>query len=196
MRETRTAEDVVQPEPAQPEELAVMRELDALIQADLRNWSLHMFGSGPRNLVDEARSRGPTVNANDFATVVHGREGRDDNASGAADSVGLHARTVPAARRVSRNEPSPCMRRRTAAERGVAPPRDDPSECSICLVMFEPGQTLKQAPCPGGHLFHKSCAERWFQDHGTCPLCRADLTQGSVARRLHAERAGARRRER
>lgn len=47
--------------------------------------------------------------------------------------------------------------------------------CSICLREFRHGQWLKRAPCPGSHVFHESCAKRWFQDHGSCPVCRADL---------------------
>eukprot|EP00930_Biecheleria_cincta_P075451 TRINITY_DN6261_c0_g1_i1.p1 TRINITY_DN6261_c0_g1~~TRINITY_DN6261_c0_g1_i1.p1 ORF type:complete len:226 (-),score=20.78 TRINITY_DN6261_c0_g1_i1:183-860(-) len=47
--------------------------------------------------------------------------------------------------------------------------------CSICLREFRHGQWLKRAPCPGCHVFHESCAKRWFQDHGSCPVCRADL---------------------
>mmetsp|Transcript_58411 Transcript_58411/g.135953 ORF Transcript_58411/g.135953 Transcript_58411/m.135953 type:complete len:177 (+) Transcript_58411:37-567(+) len=50
-------------------------------------------------------------------------------------------------------------------------------ECCICLTGFSPGQPLREAPCSSQHVFHEGCAVRWFRDHGTCPLCRADLQQ-------------------
>eukprot|EP00747_Dinoflagellata_sp_TGD_P209972 gnl/TRDRNA2_/TRDRNA2_83325_c0_seq3.p1 gnl/TRDRNA2_/TRDRNA2_83325_c0~~gnl/TRDRNA2_/TRDRNA2_83325_c0_seq3.p1 ORF type:complete len:256 (+),score=32.96 gnl/TRDRNA2_/TRDRNA2_83325_c0_seq3:110-877(+) len=49
------------------------------------------------------------------------------------------------------------------------------TECSICLATFLEGQQLKRIPCSGSHIFHEDCCRRWFNDHGTCPLCRTQV---------------------
>ncbi|KAL7086523.1 hypothetical protein ACP275_13G007000 [Erythranthe tilingii] len=44
-------------------------------------------------------------------------------------------------------------------------------ECSICLSEFEPKSEINQLSC--GHVFHKSCLEKWLNYwNTTCPLCR------------------------
>lgn len=44
-------------------------------------------------------------------------------------------------------------------------------ECSICLTEFEPKAEINQLSC--GHVFHKSCLEKWLNYwNKTCPLCR------------------------
>ncbi|CAJ1939522.1 unnamed protein product [Cylindrotheca closterium] len=50
------------------------------------------------------------------------------------------------------------------------------AECSICLQMYEPGQTIclaKNTKCK--HVFHQDCIEEWLKDHSDCPLCRVRL---------------------
>ncbi|GFQ05959.1 probable E3 ubiquitin-protein ligase xerico [Phtheirospermum japonicum] len=44
-------------------------------------------------------------------------------------------------------------------------------ECSICLSEFEPKAEINRLSC--GHVFHKSCLEKWLNYwNTTCPLCR------------------------
>ncbi|KAL6506793.1 hypothetical protein OROHE_022230 [Orobanche hederae] len=44
-------------------------------------------------------------------------------------------------------------------------------ECSICLSEFDPTTEINRLSC--GHVFHKSCLERWLNYwNTTCPLCR------------------------
>ncbi|XP_043688717.1 probable E3 ubiquitin-protein ligase XERICO [Telopea speciosissima] len=47
-------------------------------------------------------------------------------------------------------------------------------ECPVCLNRFETESEVNQLSC--GHLFHKSCLERWLDYLNiTCPLCRTPL---------------------
>ncbi|XAR55233.1 hypothetical protein NMG60_11035251 [Bertholletia excelsa] len=47
-------------------------------------------------------------------------------------------------------------------------------ECSVCLTEFEPEAKLDHLPC--GHVFHKTCLEKWFKCWNvTCPLCRTRM---------------------
>lgn len=51
----------------------------------------------------------------------------------------------------------------------------DPT-CSICLLNIEKWDKVAITPC--NHVFHKSCAEKWFCEecvHPTCPTCRTDI---------------------
>ena len=49
-----------------------------------------------------------------------------------------------------------------------------PADCSICLESCpHSGSASKCSTCE--HFFHKSCIQRWLQDHTTCPLCRSPM---------------------
>ena len=51
--------------------------------------------------------------------------------------------------------------------------------CSVCLCEFEVGDTLRRIPgC--GHEFHQECVDVWLSNHTTCPMCRLEVTRGSV----------------
>lgn len=50
-----------------------------------------------------------------------------------------------------------------------------PSECVICLVAWEPEDTIKVTPC--GHAFHEHCIEAWLKSARTCAMCRQDLVE-------------------
>lgn len=132
-----------------------------MIEEDLQTWSQQMFGTArSRNLVSEARSAAPLVNASRFLTVVHGRDGHGDMLPGApvssTDSSASRSHSTPAARRVMRSAARPGMRQRSSPDHSATLLINEPNECSICLAAFEPGQRLKQAPCPGRHRFHES----------------------------------------
>ncbi|KAF0906883.1 hypothetical protein E2562_013274 [Oryza meyeriana var. granulata] len=45
-------------------------------------------------------------------------------------------------------------------------------DCAICLDAFAAG---KEMPC--GHRFHGECLERWLGVHGSCPVCRRELSK-------------------
>mmetsp|Transcript_10213 Transcript_10213/g.11728 ORF Transcript_10213/g.11728 Transcript_10213/m.11728 type:complete len:415 (-) Transcript_10213:1723-2967(-) len=47
--------------------------------------------------------------------------------------------------------------------------------CSVCLMDFEEGETLRVLPCSGSHLFHQECIDRWLVKNDTCPQCREHL---------------------
>lgn len=52
------------------------------------------------------------------------------------------------------------------------------SECSVCLVSFEPNQSVVKLPC--SHCFHHACISKWLtQCKNTCPLCSAPITSAS-----------------
>lgn len=56
------------------------------------------------------------------------------------------------------------------------------SECSICLMAYEFGDTVswaKDEECD--HVFHEQCILQWLDLHNNCPLCRKLLiTEGDV----------------
>lgn len=43
--------------------------------------------------------------------------------------------------------------------------------CAICMDHDETtAEEIKTLAC--GHKFHKECVDRWFQEDGSCPMCR------------------------
>ncbi|KAK9163890.1 hypothetical protein Syun_004792 [Stephania yunnanensis] len=53
-------------------------------------------------------------------------------------------------------------------------------ECAVCLSEFEEQETLRWLPkCD--HVFHPDCIDAWLSSHSTCPVCRSDLSDLSVA---------------
>lgn len=53
-----------------------------------------------------------------------------------------------------------------------------PPDCPICCVDFDDVEPIVQAVCGSAHVFHRDCLGRWFENSGTCPICRACLSVG------------------
>ncbi|KAA8491049.1 E3 ubiquitin-protein ligase [Porphyridium purpureum] len=43
------------------------------------------------------------------------------------------------------------------------------AQCSICLMSFEVGDTVKWLPCT--HVYHSTCVDRWLGQSNSCPVC-------------------------
>ncbi|KAI8540842.1 hypothetical protein RHMOL_Rhmol08G0016200 [Rhododendron molle] len=49
--------------------------------------------------------------------------------------------------------------------------------CAVCVSEFEDNERLRLLPkCD--HAFHPECIDPWLASHSTCPICRANLSQG------------------
>ncbi|KAI8540844.1 hypothetical protein RHMOL_Rhmol08G0016400 [Rhododendron molle] len=49
--------------------------------------------------------------------------------------------------------------------------------CAVCVSEFEDSERLRWLPkCD--HVFHPECIDLWLASHSTCPICRANLSQG------------------
>eukprot|EP01024_Parvocaulis_polyphysoides_P011043 TRINITY_DN13891_c0_g1_i2.p2 TRINITY_DN13891_c0_g1~~TRINITY_DN13891_c0_g1_i2.p2 ORF type:complete len:201 (-),score=-0.60 TRINITY_DN13891_c0_g1_i2:1523-2125(-) len=46
--------------------------------------------------------------------------------------------------------------------------------CVICMDQFKAEQDIRQPSC--NHVFHKTCADKWFAFKLTCPLCATNLS--------------------
>jgi hypothetical protein len=42
--------------------------------------------------------------------------------------------------------------------------------CSICLLQYEAGDTVRRLRC--GHAFHLTCVDLWLSAHPACPVCK------------------------
>eukprot|EP00929_Paragymnodinium_shiwhaense_P097333 TRINITY_DN59055_c0_g3_i2.p1 TRINITY_DN59055_c0_g3~~TRINITY_DN59055_c0_g3_i2.p1 ORF type:complete len:284 (-),score=36.82 TRINITY_DN59055_c0_g3_i2:29-880(-) len=135
---------------------------------DLRNLDVAIAEAG--NALPDSSSyvsalrRGSSTGASmQRAPARHGVAGRPNMASFQAEA--LPSRAVDMSRFASVNHVGPAA--------AMAP-----SECSICLATFKIGEQLRLCPCGSAvpHLFHPRCAEQWFRNHHTCPMCRADVS--------------------
>ncbi|VUZ56149.1 unnamed protein product [Hymenolepis diminuta] len=50
---------------------------------------------------------------------------------------------------------------------------DHKPECDICLSNYKCGQKVLHLPC--GHMFHRSCIDKWLAKAETCPKCRKNV---------------------
>ena len=51
--------------------------------------------------------------------------------------------------------------------------------CTICLVDFNDGETVRILPCDSDHIFHAACVQPWITMHGQCPVCRENIVHTS-----------------
>ena len=47
-------------------------------------------------------------------------------------------------------------------------------QCPVCFDEFEIGDEVKRMVCK--HTFHEDCLVPWLKIHGTCPVCRSDMS--------------------
>jgi hypothetical protein len=50
---------------------------------------------------------------------------------------------------------------------------DAPGQCSICLMDFENGDSLRTMEC--SHRFHMACVDQWLAQSGQCPVCKKQV---------------------
>ncbi|KFK31579.1 hypothetical protein AALP_AA6G130400 [Arabis alpina] len=63
-------------------------------------------------------------------------------------------------------------------------PSEDSSQCYICLVEYEEGDTIRTLPCH--HEFHRTCVDKWLKEiHRVCPLCRGDICRHDPSSAQH-----------
>jgi len=48
-----------------------------------------------------------------------------------------------------------------------------PTDCSICLMEYNEGESVKSLPCT--HRFHSACIDKWLSSHNTCPVCKTQV---------------------
>ena len=54
------------------------------------------------------------------------------------------------------------------------PNNSELEQCTICLANIENNQIVREInKCK--HCFHVECADKWFEEHITCPHCRQDI---------------------
>lgn len=57
--------------------------------------------------------------------------------------------------------------------------------CAICLSNFKVKDMYRVLPkCK--HRFHQECTDKWLVQRASCPVCRAEVDLGMLARRLSA----------
>lgn len=47
-------------------------------------------------------------------------------------------------------------------------------QCSVCWEDFILKECVRQLPCQ--HIYHEHCIRPWLELHGTCPICRQNLS--------------------
>ena len=49
---------------------------------------------------------------------------------------------------------------------------DGLDDCAICIAAIKEAERIAILPCR--HVFHHACLAPWFQQHNSCPTCRAE----------------------
>ena len=49
---------------------------------------------------------------------------------------------------------------------------DGLNDCAVCLSEIKEKEKIAILPCR--HVFHHACLLPWFQEHRSCPTCRAE----------------------
>lgn len=64
-------------------------------------------------------------------------------------------------------------------------------QCSVCWEDFVLGENVRKLPCQ--HVYHENCICPWLELHGTCPICRQNLSPGGDQADARTPNAGAHR---
>ena len=62
---------------------------------------------------------------------------------------------------------------------------DDGAACVICLSHFKRGEQVHRLRCK--HVFHRECAEEWWETNLSCPTCRGQIHPALAVPGLPAE---------
>ena len=54
--------------------------------------------------------------------------------------------------------------------------------CTICLEDFVVNEKVVALPCL--HYFHKKCIKKWMERKKECPICKFELTQENINRKM------------
>ncbi|GBM34230.1 E3 ubiquitin-protein ligase RNF115 [Araneus ventricosus] len=57
-------------------------------------------------------------------------------------------------------------------------------QCTVCMEDFEQGEPVRRLTCD--HHFHDNCIIPWLELHGTCPICRKLLNDGSSQENVYS----------
>ena len=68
------------------------------------------------------------------------------------------------------NAQSPLIRRQPNFRTAVCD--GDIDDCPICIASIKVADKIAILPCR--HVFHEACLAPWFQQHNSCPTCRAE----------------------
>ncbi|KAJ5793289.1 uncharacterized protein N7503_009267 [Penicillium pulvis] len=77
-----------------------------------------------------------------------------------------------------RSNPSEHLPRKPLCE-VVEVSKDENRTCSICYELVSPHLEVIILPC--GHWFEWCCIQSWFERSFTCPMCRANVLEGSIS---------------
>jgi len=55
----------------------------------------------------------------------------------------------------------------------------DIMSCCICMIAFKTSEDVRTLPCL--HIYHTKCIDKWLLRNRTCPICKFDITQNSLA---------------
>ncbi|ENN75738.1 E3 ubiquitin-protein ligase Iruka isoform X1 [Dendroctonus ponderosae] len=61
-------------------------------------------------------------------------------------------------------------------------------QCSVCWEHFTVKEQVRQLPCL--HIYHEGCIRPWLELHGTCPICRQNLTDGEDSNPISSDQTG------
>lgn len=180
---------------------------EVLIEEELEELPVRVFGSGKKPAVQKSKSTEPTEPADLESVQVAAPAPRVLPSSSTAtlcepEEVDLGAPGVTVNIDSSRNstelgtsnDSTPVASSSTSLAIPSRPPSPSPTlatmnppSCPICLELFETGDTLRTLRC--GHELHTACVDPWLLGRsGRCPVCRADNRN---PQRVEADRAAA-----
>jgi len=106
-----------------------------------------------------------------------------------ADERGLPPTTLAALESASGDAKARADARDPARDGSGAARASESRDCSVCMepldVLHLPGgfahMTAPTISLPCGHEYHAACVKGWLARHTTCPCCREEVTDESIA---------------